>query len=310
MCPVKQSVALSFVVLALASGCARKEAPAPAAATPPAEPSKVATVTGFSTPESVLWSAKGDAWFVSNINGSPVAKDGNGFISRLTRDGAIDSLHFIMGGRDGVTLNAPKGMALVGDTLWVADIDALRGFDTHTGKPVTSIELGKQATFLNDVAVGPDGVIYITDSGIGFDEKGGVTHPGPDRIFGITGRTAKVLAEGDWLGRPNGITWDGANGRFVVVPFGGPTLLGWKPGVATVDTLGSGPGAQDGVEIVGGDLLVTSWADSTVFSVSPTGNTKVVTGVNSPADLGVDQLRGLIAVPLFMENRVEVWRVK
>lgn len=306
---MKQTAAASTLALLLSLGCARKETPAPETATP-ALPQKVTTITGLSTPESVIWSAKEDAWFVSNINGSPVAKDGNGFISRVSRDGVIDSLHFIMSGRDSVTLNGPKGMALVGDTLWVADIDAIRAFDAHTGKPVASIELGKQATFLNDVAVGPDGVIYITDSGLGFDDKGNPTHPGPDRIFGLTGRTTKVLAEGDWLNRPNGITWDAANSRFVVVPFGGTALLGWKPGVAKVDTIGTGPGAQDGVEFVGGDLLVTSWADSSVFAVMSTGDRKVVTGAASPADLGVDQVRGLIAIPLFTKDEVDIWRVK
>lgn len=306
---MKQTAAASTLALLLSLGCARKETPAPETATP-ALPQKVTTITGLSTPESVIWSAKEDAWFVSNINGSPVAKDGNGFISRVSRDGVIDSLHFIMSGRDSVTLNGPKGMALAGDTLWVADIDAIRAFDAHTGKPVASIELGKQATFLNDVAVGPDGVIYITDSGLGFDDKGNPTHPGPDRIFGLTGRTTKVLAEGDWLNRPNGITWDAANSRFVVVPFGGTALLGWKPGVAKVDTIGTGPGAQDGVEFVGGDLLVTSWADSSVFAVSSTGDRKVVTGAASPADLGVDQVRGLIAIPLFTKDEVDIWRVK
>ena len=67
-------------------------------------------------------------YFVANINGSPLGKDGNGFISRLTRDGKVDSLKFIAGGRGGAVLNAPKGMAISGDTLWVADIDAARAF--------------------------------------------------------------------------------------------------------------------------------------------------------------------------------------
>lgn len=305
---MKQFAASAPLALALALGCARKEAPAPQAALQ--APERVTTISGFSTPESVLWSAKEDVWFVSNINGSPTAKDGNGFISRVSRDGVIDSLHFILGGRNGVTLNGPKGLAQVGDTLWVADIDAVRAFNAHTGAPIASVELGTQATFLNDVAVGGDGVIYITDSGMGFDEKGRVTHPGPDRIFALTGRTATVAAEGDWLERPNGITWDGATGRFVVVAFGGPHILGWKPGVAKVDTIGTGPGGQDGVEFFGGDLLVTSWADSSVFAVSPAGNARKVSGVNSPADIGVDQLRGLLAIPQFLENKVEVWRVK
>lgn len=307
--PVKQYAASAPFLLILALGCAKKETPAPQTPTL-ANPERVVTITGFSTPESALWSAKEDAWFVSNINGSPTAKDSNGFISRVSRDGVIDSLHFIEGGKNGVTLNGPKGLAQVGDTLWVADIDAVRAFNAHTGAPIATVELGKLATFLNDIAVGADGTLYITDSGIGFDAKGGITHPGPDRIFELRGRNATIAVEGDFLEHPNGITWDGTNGRFVVVAFGGPHIFGWKPGVAKIDTIGTGPGGQDGVEFVGGDLLVTSWADSSVFAMSSSGNIRKVTGVPSPADIGVDQLRGLLAIPLFTQNKVDIWRVK
>jgi hypothetical protein len=305
---VKHRAALFPVALLLVAGCDRKDAPAPPAAA--AQAAKVIVVEGFSTPESAIWDAKDDVWFVSNINGNPSARDGNGFISRLTRDGVLDSPRFIAGGRDSVVLNGPKGLALVGDTLWVADIDAIRAFNIQTGQPVASVVLGRQAKFLNDIAVGPDGTLYITDTGVEFDPNGQMSHPGPDRIFALKGRTVSVAAEGDWLERPNGITWDQANSRFVIVPFGGPHLLGWSPGAANADTLGTGPGGQDGVEVLDGELLVTSWADSTVFAASASGNRKVVTGVPSPADIGVDQLRGLVAIPIFTEDRVEVWRVK
>src|SRR5690242_10469967 len=93
--------------------------PAPAAAT------KVLAVDGFLAPESVLYDSTQDIYFVSSIAGSGTAKDDNGFISRLRPDGAIENLKFIEGGKNGVTLNAPKGLAIVGDTLWVADIDEI-----------------------------------------------------------------------------------------------------------------------------------------------------------------------------------------
>src|SRR2546430_3885314 len=37
------------------------------------------------------------------------------------------------------------------------------------------------AVFLNDIAIAQTGALYITDSGIKFDDVGNVLHPGPDR---------------------------------------------------------------------------------------------------------------------------------
>jgi sugar lactone lactonase YvrE len=303
----------AMAALLLLGACARKEA-APAADTtaavaPPTGPTRVSTTEGFSTPESVLWDSELAVWYVSNTNGGQTAKDNNGFISRLTRDGAIDSLHFIQGGRDGATLNGPKGLALVGDTIWAADIDAVRGFNRRTGAPIATIEFGKQAKFLNDVAVGPNGVLYITDTGVHITPKG-PEHPGPDRIYTLTGRLVAVAADGAFLSGPNGITWDATAGRFIVVPFLGTTVLGWKPGETTVDTLGTGPGQFDGVEIVDGKLLTSSWTDSTIDLVEGGTITRLISGVASPADFGADQTRSLIAIPIFTGNKVEFWRVK
>jgi sugar lactone lactonase YvrE len=304
--------------LILLAACAPKEqkpaASTTAAAAPPPAPappaSRISATAGFSTPESVLWDVEQGVWFVTNINGNPSMKDNNGFISRLKADGTIDSLHFVAGGRGGVKLNGPKGMALAGDTLWTADIDAVRGFNRRTGASIASVEVGSKAKFLNDVAAGPDGTIYVTDTGILFDAKGQATHPGPDRIFSLSGRTIAIAAEGAWLEWPNGITWDASHQHFILVPFGGKDLLAWSPGGAKVDTIGEGPGSQDGVEILpDGRVLITSWADSTVFSLSNGGITRLIGGVPSPADIGLDRADGVVAIPVFTENRVEFWKL-
>ncbi|HEX3234072.1 MAG TPA: hypothetical protein VHR41_07725 [Gemmatimonadales bacterium] len=280
-------------------------APAPA----PATFKKSGEIGGLKHPESARYDQDLDVWFVSNINGNPIAKDNNGFISRLTADGKVDSLKFIAGGVKGVTLNGPKGMVTVGDTLWVADIDAVRAFNTRTGAPVATVKF-PGAKFLNDIAVGPDG-IYITDSGFGPGSGGQFTHPGPDRIYHIgAGHKAGVALQTDSLAAPNGITWIASRSRFVIVPNDGKEIQEWAPGEKAPKSIGSGPGEQDGVESLSdGRLLVTSWADSSLF-VLDGGRAEPVAKVDGgPADIGIDTKRNRVAVPLLMQDKVEFWDI-
>jgi sugar lactone lactonase YvrE len=297
-----------MIGLALGGACKKADRNQPAAAA--SEPIKVAQTDSLQTPESVLWDQAQDVYFVSNINGNPNVKDNNGFISRLSPEGGTSTLRFIEGGQNGVTLNAPKGLAVHSDTLWVTDIDAVRAFNATTGAPLFSVELGRQATFLNDIALGPDGAVYITDSGIKFDAQGNMTHPGPDRVFRIgSDRKATVAVEGDTLHGPNGITWDGTGNRFIIVPFGGPQVYEWRPGDKNPTTIAVGPGGYDGVELARGKMLVSSWTDSTVAAYQAGTETKVITGVASPADIGYDGKRNRVMIPVFTANRVEVWQL-
>ncbi len=89
----------------------------------------VIEAVGFATPESVEYYAAEDVYLVTNINGSPLEADGNGFISKLSPDGKFIDLKWIDGTKQGIRLNAPKGAAINGNILYVADLDEVQLFE-------------------------------------------------------------------------------------------------------------------------------------------------------------------------------------
>ncbi|MGZ8456738.1 MAG: SMP-30/gluconolactonase/LRE family protein [Gemmatirosa sp.] len=255
---------------------------------------------GFVAPEAVRYDPEQDVYFVSNWGtGSAGARDDNGFISRMRPDGSVESLRFIAGGAGGVTLHAPRGMTIVGDTLWVADANAVRGFDRRSGAPLAAVDFsGGDPGFLNDVAAGPDGAVYVTDTG-------------RNRIHGVRGGPTVALAD-TALGSPNGITWDAANARFIVVPFGGARdIRAWRPGSTTVESIGTSTGARyDGVEVLtGGRILVASQRDTSLHLFADGRGRPIIRTGGPPADIAVDTRRNRVAVPIVALNRVELWEL-
>lgn len=273
---------------------------------------RVTAVEGLSGPESVRYDPVQDLYFVSNFNGVLTAKDDNGFISRVRPDGTIDSLKFIAAGRDGVTLHAPTGMALSGDTLWVADVQVARAFDRHTGAPLANVSFASLgARLLNDVALGPDGTVYITDTGLTIGANGTILHPGPDRIYRIgPGHRPEVAFEGDTLAGPNGITWDSAGRRFLLLSFTGRHIFAWQPGRGAPSVVATGPGRCDGIEPLGaGRALVSCWADSSLDLLDGNRLTRVLGNLPQPADIGIDTRRHRVAIPVSGNNSVEIWTI-
>jgi hypothetical protein len=271
---------------------------------------KVGETPNLQGPESARYDRDLDVWFVANINGQPSGKDNNGYISRLRPDGTPYTVKFIEGGKKGVTLNAPKGLAINGDTLWVADIDFARAFNKRTGAVIANVSAQGRAKFLNGATVGPDGAIYMTDTGVIFGSGGQISHPGPDQVFRITRGGAKAVLTSPMLAGPNGIVWDQKEKRFVIVSFLGSGIYGWKPGDNEVDSLASGPGQQDGVAVLpDGRLLVTSWTDSSLFVVENGQAKKVAGGIASPADIDINTKDSRVAVPQLMVNKVQYLEV-
>src|SRR5690606_37658430 len=256
----------------------------------------------FATPESVFWDEQADMYYVSNINGAPAEKDGNGFITRVRPDGTIATPRWIDGASADVTLHAPKGMAARGDTLWVTDIDTVRAFHRTTGQPIGAYGV-EGATFLNDLATAADGTLYVTDTGV----DASFQPMGRAAIYQVDAQNVTALARGDWLNSPNGIV--AVDGAIILVPFGGAAVMRVPLDGSAPDTLAVLPGGQlDGViQTHDGAVLVSSWGSSSVYRIDASGNVSVfAANLESPADIGYDARRNRVLVPLFNQNRVEV----
>lgn len=311
--------ALWALLLAVVPGCGSGDVPRPSSPPPPPPPPpehvpppeeakkpptpeelgiRILADVGFKTPESVLYDDAQDTYFVSNINGSPLDVDNNGFISKVTPTGEV-TLKFIEGGQNGVTLNAPKGMAVSAGLLYVADIDRVRTFDVTTGVFKGEIVL-PGSTFVNDVAEAPDGGLYVTDSGL--DKTFSST--GTDAIYKIVKGKAKKLLSGKKLGAPNGVL-AGEGGVWVVTYLTGELYFVTDKGKQE-RTQKLPKGANDGVvQTKAGAVLVSSWEGSSVFTGAPGGEfTEMLSGLTSPADIGYDEKRNRLLVPLFQKDEV------
>ncbi|MBN1581872.1 MAG: MBL fold metallo-hydrolase [Anaerolineae bacterium] len=242
---------------------------------------------GLDTPESVLYDPEADVYLVSNINGNPIVQDGNGFISRLSPAGELLALKWIDGQSEGVTLHAPKGTALAGNELFVADINVVRIFDRYTGAPSGEIVIDG-AVFLNDVTTAGDGSVYVSDSSTGWiyriaPDRAVASFAQLDGVNGLAAREAKILA---------------VAGRSIY-------KLG-DDGQQAAETDLPNAGLDGLIVLADGKMLISSWGASAVYIVESSGTVSELFGdLSAPADIGFDFERRYVLIPHFNDNQVE-----
>jgi DNA-binding beta-propeller fold protein YncE len=115
------------------------------------------TDTLLKVPESVLFDGSGKLLYVSNIDGQPWDKDGRGSIGKVGLDGKIIQVDWVTG------LDAPKGLGLYKNDLYVADVDNVVVIDIAKAAIVKRIPV-EGAQGLNDISVDKKGSVYVTDS--------------------------------------------------------------------------------------------------------------------------------------------------
>ena len=268
---------------------------------PPAaaqEPRAVAGV-GFVGSESVRHDVMGDRYLVANLGQRGEPNDG--FISILTPDLSVAELKWIEGGRDGVELRDPLGLVISGDTVYVADVAAVRRFDRATGAPKGSTEV-PGAVRLNDLAVDEAGVIYVTDSGNN-------TTPGALYRISADGEVSAFAERDAALQRPNGVAIAG-DGTIVHGGLGGAVLVFRDTGGRVVRERILPTGRIDGiVALPDGDLLVASQDGHVVYRVPADASEPpqvVARDIPIPAAIGADLGRRRLLIPQIAAASVTV----
>ncbi len=256
---------------------------------------------GFNNPESVIYDPLNEILFVSNVNGSPVEKDSNGYISKVLLDGTVLNRQWIVG------LNAPKGLAIYKGTLYVSDIDTLVAIDIASGTISNSFQVD-DAKFLNDVATSKDGNVFVSDMFL-------------NRIHYLHNDQFNIWLESPELENPNGLHVEGDNlilGAWGVMKEGFATEIpGHLKSISMKDksivSLGGNPiGNLDGVESDGNNgYYVTDWMNGKLYQINKTGEARLLlTLKQGMADHEVILEKNLILLPMMKNDKVLAYKIK
>jgi len=239
--------------------------------------------------------------YVSNIfavtRDAVGALDSNGFIATLAPGGDLKERKAIHG-TAALPVHGPSGMCFFGGYLYFNDRNNLKRCSLSKPSAIEVVPVPGTDHGFNDAGCDAN-YVYVT---------------GEDAIFrvDIKGQGGKwtdlkgVNGVKSWKGTLFAVTTDGQKSDlYELDPTGKspPRAFGLAPRFAGLD----------GIEILDdGTFLITDCHGHKVYTVAPDRKTITVVaeGLEYPADLGVDQKRGLVYVPQFFRNTVEVYRLK
>jgi gluconolactonase len=261
----------------------------------------VRIIDSIPAPESVAVGPDG-AWYVSAFG-----KFDNG------TDGAVYRVNPNNGTREIYAggLEDPCGVLFVGTTLWVADRKGV--YRVSRGKvelvyPEASFP--RKLHFLNDLARGPRGTMYVSDTGDS-------TAAGHGAIFVLEpatpGKRPAVLPGSDTVraqSSANGL-FPGRDGSLFVVGYR-TGVLSKTDGHGSWKEIAGGLGSPDGIEAAStDDFYVSDNVGGKLFLVPRAPGRKPITiasGLRAPADLVVDHNRRLLIVPENGGNRLSIYQ--
>ncbi len=242
--------------------------------------------TTLAIPESVLPDTQKGILYVSLINGGPWDKDGKGEIAQLDLNGKIINANWASG------LNAPKGMALVGNRLYVADVTDVVIINTANGKAISKIPV-EGGEMLNDVTADSQGTVYVSDS------KNGTVHKIQN------GKASLFLSN---LNGVNGLKAT-SDGLYVLTKeLSRADRNGQLTKIAELEQGG------DGLEPMGdGSFIASSWV-GTIYHVQKDGTTTLLLDTReqkkNTADIGYDPAKKIVYVPTFFGKSIVAYQLQ
>jgi len=248
---------------------------------------------GLSGPEAVRYDPELDLYFVSNFNGEP-AGDSNGFVSKLSPDGEILVPKFMVG-TDERPFHGGRGMFIDQSGLWVVDAGGVHLFDRNSGEQLDFVDFSQfELGFLNDIVMGKDGALYVTDTGTA-------------SLYRIAEREASFVTKVPM--NPNGITLDPESGRLLMAPWSdSDEIISWDIDSERFSSVGKldGGGNFDGIEVAGETIIIASQLDTSLHFMIDGVDKLAVELPGKPADIGIDTKRNNVAVPYVSLDRVDI----
>lgn len=245
------------------------------------------TDTIIKVPESVLFDGSRNTLYVSLIDGMPWEADGKGGIAKMSLDGTTVNQEWVTG------LHCPKGMAIAGNKLYVADMNQVVVINIKKGSIEKKIT-PDGAVGLNDVTVTPKGIVFVSDS-----KKG--------KVFRIEdGKAALYL---DSLPGINGLKY--FNNELYIAAGKNFVKANFNKEIINIATL---PEGGDGIEPTGdGDYIATAWAGY-LYYVHADGKVTTLLDTHSinknTADIGYNPWTKMIYVPTFFGKTVAAYKLK
>jgi hypothetical protein len=295
---MKTLLSISILASIFLWGCYSTETPGPVLNLETVQDSTdiVYSITGLDGPEAVRYDPEQNVYFIANFTGGGNDQDSTGFITKADAEGNILELRFITGSEE-VPLHAPRGMFIVNETLWAADVLGVHGFNKNTGEQTDFVDFSEfDIGFLNDISANNDGILYVTDMG----------NP---RVYKVEEGSAAVYLDSLEYA-PNGITLNPENSDFILAPWNGDQTFhafnsdGEIYEFATLDG-----GYFDGIEFIGPNLFSASQQDSSIRVFNKHAERILIKTIGRPADIGINTQSNHIAVPYIALDRVDIWKL-